>query len=110
VYVCMWGVCMCLWGGLHAYVGVLHMFVGASACVCRGIWHVYVGGLRVYVSMWKVCMYMYMCVCAGSATADARYLASSQEPDEELQSLLSYEEVCQKAIPDLKVNQHSALS
>ncbi len=51
-----------------------------------------------------------MCVCAGSATADARYLASSQEPDEELQSLLSYEEVCQKAIPDLKVNQHSALS
>lgn len=39
---------------------------------------------------------------AGSATADARYLASSQEPDEELQSLLSYEEVCQKAIPDLK--------
>ncbi|DBA85634.1 TPA: hypothetical protein ACH3X1_005211 [Trebouxia sp. C0004] len=39
---------------------------------------------------------------AGSATADARYLASSQEPDEELQSLLSYEEVCQRAIPDLK--------
>ena len=34
-----------------------------------------------------------MCVCAGSATADTRYLASSQEPDEELQSLLSYEEV-----------------
>jgi len=78
---------------------------GSSAGVC-----VYVGGLHVYVSMWKVCMYMYMCVCAGSATADARYLASSQEPDEELQSLLSYEEVCQKAIPDLKVNQHSALS
>lgn len=40
---------------------------------------------------------------AGSATADARYLASSQEPDEELQSLLSYEQVCQNAIPDLKV-------
>ena len=40
---------------------------------------------------------------AGSATADARYLASSQEPDEELQSLLSYEEVCQNAVPDLKV-------
>ncbi|KAL0042832.1 hypothetical protein WJX79_001063 [Trebouxia sp. C0005] len=39
---------------------------------------------------------------AGSATADARYLASSHEPDEELQSLLSYEEVCQRAIPDLK--------
>jgi len=55
------------------------MLHGRSACVC-------------------------VCVCAGSATADARYLASSQEPDEELQSLLSYEEVCQKAIPDLKVN------
>ena len=40
---------------------------------------------------------------AGSATADARYLASSQEPDEELQSLLSYEQVCQNAVPDLKV-------
>ena len=44
-----------------------------------------------------------MCVHSGSAVADARYLASSQEPDEELQSLLSYEEVCQNAIPDLKV-------
>jgi len=66
-------------------VAVFIMLHGRSACVC-------------------------VCVCAGSATADARYLASSQEPDEELQSLLSYEEVCQKAIPDLKVNQHSALS
>ena len=47
--------------------------------------------------------------CAGSATADARYLASSQEPDEELQSLLSYEEVCQKAIPDLKVTTPASL-
>lgn len=47
--------------------------------------------------------------CAGSATADARYLASSQEPDEELQSLLSYEEVCQNAIPDLKVMTSASL-
>ena len=60
--------------------GVLDVY-GRSACVC-------------------VCM----CVRPGSATADARYLASSHEPDEELQSLLSYEEVCQRAIPDLKVN------
>ena len=57
----------------------------------------YVGVRAVGID--KVCV----CVHAGSAVADARYLASSQEPDEELQSLLSYEEVCQNAIPDLKV-------
>ena len=56
------------------------------------------------VSGRSACLDICMCVCAGSATVDARYLASSQEPDEELQSLLSYEEVCQKAIPDLKVS------
>ena len=93
VCMCLWGVCMCLWGG--------------SACVCGGVCMCMWG---VCMSMWGMCMCVCgrsacirMCGCAGSATADARYLASSQEPDEELQSLLSYEEVCQKAIPDLKV-------
>ena len=81
---------MCMSGG------GLHVYVGGSACVC--------GGFRMctYVCGKSACICM--CVRAGSATADARYLASSQEPDEDLQSLLSYEEVCQKAIPDLKVS------
>ena len=103
---------MCMWVGPHVFVGGLHMFVGGSACVCGGVCMCMWG---VCMSMWGMCMCVCgrsacirMCVCAGSATADARYLASSQEPDEELQSLLSYEEVCQKAIPDLKVIGYSA--
>lgn len=87
---------MCMWGGGSACV------CGGSACVC--------GGVCMCMCVCRRSACIRMCVCAGSATADARYLASSQEPDEELQSLLSYEEVCQKAIPDLKVNQHTALS
>lgn len=82
-----------------------HVLCVIVVAIAQGV---LLAGGSLHHAAWEVCMCV--CVCAGSATADARYLASSQEPDEELQSLLSYEEVCQKAIPDLKVNQHSALS
>ena len=59
---------MCIWWGLHVYVGDVH------------------------VCMWEVCMYTYVCMCR-QCNSRCTLLASSQEPDEELQSLLSYEEV-----------------
>ena len=81
---------MCMWRGLHVYVA-------GSACVCGGCACVYVGGLHLYVGdvhvcMWEVCMYTYVCMCR-QCNSRCTLLASSQEPDEELQSLLSYEEV-----------------
>ena len=78
-----------------------HVLCVIVVAIAQGV---LLAGVSLHHAAWEVCMRV--CVCAGSAIADARYLASSQESDEELQSLLSYEEVCQKAIPDLKVNQH----